>query len=182
VNVPTGSREVYLPGSLLNPDGKQAKPILARLDEAFTDPVPPSLDVPTDETWMRLDPVSVGEAEHQLPIIYSTETLMRDTGRNYPLTHMQVTGYVHTLGPFKSERFVRAVRAHQHRRMSLTLAGQDADGRPVHGRWFDIDLSLDVDLRLLRGPAFWLDWMAHPVGTRRPEYAVIVARTPAVTA
>jgi len=174
MNVPTGSRDIYLPGSLFNRDGKQGQPILARIDDPFTTPDVPSLDDPIDETWMRLDPVTVSEADFALPIIYATEALMRDTGRNWPLPHMQITDFVHTIGPFKSERFVQAVRAHQHRRMSITVAGE-RDSAPTRGRWFDVELSLDVDLRLLRGPAFWLDFIAHPVG-EDGEHAVYVHR------
>lgn len=175
--VPVGDRDIEFPGSHLNRDGKQGRPILAHLDEALTTAAYPSLDDPIDETWMRLDPVTVSDADFALPIVYSTKALMRDTGRDWPLVHMQITDFVHTIGPFKSERFVQAARAHQHRRMSLTLAtAADEDTEPRRYRFFDVRFALDVDLRLLRGPAFWLDWIAYPVG-ERTETAVLVHET-----
>lgn len=168
MRVPAGSREVHFPGSHLNRDGKQARPLLVHLGEPFTEYAPPSLQDPIDETWMRLDPVPVGELEHELPIILSTALTERALlerrrwdVRRLPPPEMP-EDLVHTLGPFRSDRFVLAVRAHQHRRLSLTFANV-GPAAPTRYRFYDVEVSLDVDLRLLRGPAFWLDWIAHPL-------------------
>lgn len=165
MTIPTGLREIIFPGDTgYPPETGDPLSALISIGEPFDTATAPDLDEPFDESWMKLEPVRVnGELVaigfHQLRLTDEhvdpdTRTRsVRDTGQ-----------IVYTLGPFKSPRFVAAARAHQMRRLSLTLA---AEGPTVEMRMrhFDVRLALDVDVQHDDEPRYWLDWQSQEIIT-----------------
>ena len=167
MTVPAGVRKIIRRTALM----EDPSPMLVRFGEPFTDAVAPSLTDPIDDSWLRLEPVRIDGGLS--PVCLHSRLLPRKVGVSaMAVKHItEDDRYVYTVGPFAGHRAVAAFRARQHRRMSLTFIHPDPV--PARTRWFDVELSLDVDVASRVQAMFWLDFTAEPVAPHGP-YATFV--------